>query len=381
MDYQAENCIEILKKLIAFETVNPPGNEKWAADYLAELLTPYGFRCTVQDLGENRANLIAETGSEDGPELMLNGHLDVVPVSDGWTSNPFEAFFRGGRLYGRGSADMKGGVAAMCSAAMQYVRENGAPQRGRLKLLFVADEESSNLGIRSYLKAHRPGTWAVIGEPTDLRIAVAHRGVSRDYIELHGKARHAALPETEESAVTKAARAIRAMESINRRLSAYTHEVLPSPSIAVTMLDGYEKDNVVPETVRLLLDFRILPRMTHEAVEEILRTGMEQEGIRGYKVVPHFYMPGGETPSSDPFVKLCLEAKSETCETDGEELPCAFDASCEQCFLVEQGVKTIICGPGSLSEAHTANEFTEVWQVEKAKEIYRGIIHKAFASA
>lgn len=380
MDHQAENCIEILKKLISLPTVNPPGNEKWAADYLAELLEPCGFRCTVQDLGENRANLIAEAGNEEGPELMLNGHLDVVPVSDGWTSNPFEATLREGRLYGRGSADMKGGVAAMCSAAMQYVRENGAPTRGKLKLLFVADEESSNLGVHSYLQEHRPGTWAVIGEPTDLKIAIAHRGVSRDYIDLHGMARHAALPETEESAVTKTARAIHAIERINRKLIAYRHEVLPPPSIAITMINGYEKDNVAPETVRLLLDFRILPGMRHEDVQEILRAGLEQEGIGGYTMAPHFYMPGGETASSDPFVKLCLEAKREVCGSDGEERPCAFDASCEQCFLVEQGVKTIICGPGSLSEAHTANEFTDVQQVEKAQEIYQSILYKAFAS-
>lgn len=378
MDKYAENCIEVLKRLISFQTVNPPGNEKWAADYLAELLEPHGFRCTVQDLGENRANLIAEVGNEEGPELMLNGHLDVVPVSEDWMGNPFEAAFREGRLYGRGSADMKGGVAAMCSAAMQYVEEEGAPKKGKLKLLFVADEESSNLGLHSYIRQYRPGTWAIIGEPTNLKIAIAHRGVSRDYIDLHGFARHAALPETEESAVTKTAGAIRAIEEINQKLSAYTHEVLPSPSIAVTMIDGYEKDNVVPGTVRLLLDFRILPGMSHKAVQEILRTGLEQEGIQGYGLVPHFYMPGGEISSSDPFVRLCLDAKRDVCSCESEESPCAFDASCEQCFLVEQGVKTIICGPGSLSEAHTANEFTDVRQVEKAQEIYRSIIHRIF---
>ena len=378
MQKDEKDCIEILKKLIAFNTVNPPGNEKPAAVYLAELLGKYGFHCRVQDLGSNRANLIAEAGAKDGPEFMFNGHLDVVPASGDWKTNPFEAVIKDGKIYGRGSSDMKGGVAAMCSAAIRYIQHEGAPTHGKLKLLFVTDEESSNLGEHSYFAEYKPGTWAVIGEPTDLKVAVAHRGVSRDYVDLYGAARHAALPEIGESAVTKAARTILAIKEISQSLSKRKHEVLPPPGIAVTMLNGYEKDNVVPEKVRLLLDFRILPNMSHDEVIKILKSGLKEQGIEGYELVPHFFMPGGEIAVSDPFVSLCLDAKKESIGCEPEEGPCAFGASGEQCFLTERGVKAVICGPGSLAQAHTIDEFTTEEQVRKAQEFYEALLKKVF---
>ena len=112
---------KILEKLVSFETVSPPGNEAEAASYLANLLTAFGLQCRVQELGNDRANLIAVLdGKEPGPELMLNGHLDVVPAQGLWSSDPFEVkYSEDGKLFGRGTADMKGGVAAMCAAAME----------------------------------------------------------------------------------------------------------------------------------------------------------------------------------------------------------------------------------------------------------------------
>lgn len=374
MKEQASDCIAILKDLISINTVNPPGNEKPAADYLAGLLTPYGFRCQVQDLGENRANLIAELGGQEGPELMFQGHLDVVPAIGDWRTDPFQAVMQGDRLYGRGSSDMKGGVAAMCEAAIETARRGG-PGKGRLKLLFVADEECSNLGTLSYLEKYGVGDYAVIGEPTGLRVAVAHRGVSRDYIDLLGEQRHAALPAAAEDAVSKASKAIQAVRRLGEEFEAWKHEVLPPPSIAVTMIQGYEKDNVVPGRVRLLLDFRILPGMSHDEVGRLLDEGLRREGIRDYKRSLHFYMPGGELSAQDDFVKLCAEARKRLPDRDEEaDGPCAFDASCEQCFLVEHGVKAVICGPGSISQAHTVGEYTSEKQVRDAVVLYQEII-------
>lgn len=366
--------ISILKDLIRIDTVNPPGNEKNAAVYLAELLEPYGFRCQVQDLGDNRANLIAEIGGTEGPELQLNGHLDVVPVTGEWETDPFAAVVDGDRIYGRGSADMKGGIAAMCEAAIRIALEGG-PGKGRLKLLFVADEECSNLGTRYYLEHCKEGDYAIIGEPTDLRIAVAHRGVSRDCIDLIGTERHAALPEEEEDALSLAARSILAFRNLNGRLKERTHKILPAPSVAVTMVQGYEKDNVVPERVRLLLDFRILPGMTHEEVDRILDETLKDESIPNYEKRLHFYMPGGEIAADDPFVMQCLEVRKQILGGDTKEnVPFAFEATCIQCFLEQSGIRTIICGPGSIHQAHTAGEYTSEEQVRKAADLYEAIV-------
>ena len=365
------DAINLLNQLVSFDTTSPPGNERPAAVYLADILKPYGFTCEIQELGDNRANLIAVMG--EGPELMLNGHLDVVPAQGQWSADPFKVVNRNGRLYGRGTADMKGGIAAMCEAAIRTAK-NGGPRRGRLKLLFVADEECSNLGTRKYLETHPASDYAIIGEPTGLEIAIAHRGVSRDYIDLHAPARHAALPPFGWDSIKKAGIAIRAVDSMNGELKAMNHEVLPPPGISITMIQGYEKDNVVPGTVRLLCDFRILPGMSQSQAEKILMAGLEKAGLKDCSISPHFYMPGGELPSDRPFVELCLKERNRILGLAGK--PQAFDASCEQCFFVEHGTQALICGPGNLSKAHTVDEYTKEEEIRKAVELYEGIINR-----
>lgn len=368
------DAIEILEKLIQFQTVSPPGNEAPAAEFLGEYLKTKGFQVEIQRLGNNRANLIAWIGNE-GPELMLNGHLDVVPAVGEWEYPPFSMTRSKGRLYGRGSADMKGGVAAMCEAALRYAAEE-SQKRGRLKLLFVADEECSNLGTHAYLKQYKGPDYAVIGEPTNLEICIAHRGVSRDYINLHEPSRHAALPHGQLDVIEATEYALHALREMNRELEERKHEVLPAPSIAVTMIQGYEKDNVVPGDVRILTDFRILPGMGHQEVLDILNEGLRKRNIKDYTISPHFYMPGGQISSKDPFVALCLQERNRLLKN--ESVPKAFGASCEQCFLEEAGAKVLICGPGSLEQAHTVDEYTEENQVRTAVDLYLRIIHQVF---
>ncbi len=365
------DSIEILKHLIEIDTTNPPGNERNAAVYLSQLLEPYGFVCEIQELGDNRANFIASLGIKSVPELVMNGHLDVVPATGEWKTEPFRLSSHGKRLYGRGTSDMKGGIAAMCEAAIR-IAKSGGPVHGKLKLLFVADEECSNLGTESYLKKFAPGDYVVIGEPTLLKVAVAHRGVSRDYIDFKGKARHAALLSEEESSIEQTAKAIVAVKKINEKLQTWSHEVLPPPSIAITMLKAYEKDNIIPAVSRLLLDFRILPGMDKEKVYELLDQGFAEAGLGNYEKIPHFYMPGGEISIEDPFVKLCLKEREKVLGDRVE--PCAFEASCEQCFFTERGAKAVICGPGDISQAHTLNEYIEEQQVRQAADLYESIM-------
>lgn len=375
--------LDILRDLVSINTVNPPGNERAAAVYLKELLEPAGFLCTVQELGDGRANFIAKLGREDGVELIFNGHLDVVPAVGHWDTNPFELCESGDgkKVYGRGVCDMKGGVAAMCRAALAIARAGG-PERGMLKLLFVADEEDANRGARAYLRdiwdaemgdgdGKSDPVYAVIGEPTNLEVAVAHRGVARSYVDIRGAARHAALPEDGHSSIEKLPDVLRVISEVNRELGKRTHPVLPPPGISITMVDAYEKDNVVPGKVRLLTDFRILPDMGYGEAEEILRNALHGAGIEHVEIRNHFFMPGGEINPDDEFVTRCCEIAGRM--EDRTSKPQAFDASCEQCFLMEAGMKAVILGPGSLEQAHTRNEFLEVEQLERAAVIYEEI--------
>lgn len=361
--------LEIFEALMAQNTINPPGNEKRGALCLKEIFDREGIPCEVQDLGDNRANFIASFGEGD-KILEYSGHLDVVPCVGNWQHTAIGTTEEGELIYGRGACDMKGGVAAMCSAAISMFRDK-TPLNGQIRLTFVADEEDANLGMHAFLDSHKAATYTILGEPTDLHVAIAHRGVGRYYIDLLGHACHAALRSTEETAVAKAARAVMAIEDLNKQLESMTHDVLPSPSIVVTMVQGYEKDNVVPGKVRLLVDFRVLPGMTESQTRKLVQDALDAHGIVGFELTKHFFMPGGEVAQAHPFVSACVEQAEKLNER--KEAPQAFGASCEQCFLVEAGSATVIIGPGSLDQAHTVDEFVEKAQLLRAAKLYREI--------
>lgn len=361
--------LEIFEALMAQDTINPPGNEKRGALCLKEVFDREGIPCEVQDLGDNRANFIASFGEGD-KILEYSGHLDVVPCVGDWQHTAIGTTEEGDLIYGRGACDMKGGVAAMCSAAISMFRDK-TPLNGQIRLTFVADEEDANLGMHAFLDSHKAATYTILGEPTDLHVAIAHRGVGRYYIDLLGHACHAALRSTEETAVAKAARAVMAIEDLNKQLESMTHDVLPSPSIVVTMVQGYEKDNVVPGKVRLLVDFRVLPGMTEPQTRKLVQDALDAHGIVGFELTKHFFMPGGEVAQAHPFVSACVEQAEKLNER--KEAPQAFGASCEQCFLVEAGSATVIIGPGSLDQAHTVDEFVEKAQLLRAAKLYREI--------
>lgn len=361
--------LEIFEALMAQDTINPPGNEKRGALCLKEIFDREGIPCEVQDLGNNRANFIASFGEGD-KILEYSGHLDVVPCVGDWQHTAIGTTEEGELIYGRGACDMKGGVAAMCSAAISMFRDK-TPLNGQIRLTFVADEEDANLGMHAFLDSHKAATYTILGEPTDLHVAIAHRGVGRYYIDLLGHACHAALRSTEETAVAKAARAVMAIEDLNKQLESMTHDVLPSPSIVVTMVQGYEKDNVVPGKVRLLVDFRVLPGMTEPQTRKLVQDALDAHGIVGFELTKHFFMPGGEVAQAHPFVSACVEQAEKLNER--KEAPQAFGASCEQCFLVEAGSATVIIGPGSLNQAHTVDEFVEKAQLLRAAKLYREI--------
>ena len=368
MEYD-QLTMEIFCKLMEQDTVNPPGNEMRGAMYLKEVFDRENIPCEIQDLGNNRANFIAQIGSGK-PVLEFGGHLDVVPCVGEWHYEKIGATEEGPLLYGRGACDMKSGVAAACATVISLHREK-VPLHGTIRLTFVADEEYANLGMHAFLKNHSSADFTVLGEPTLLHTAVAHRGVARFYIDLHGRACHAALRNQEMTAVSCAARAIMAIEKMNQELLSISHPVLPSPSVVVTQVEGYEKDNVVPGKVRLLTDFRILPGMTEEMARGLLIRALDEAGITHYTLEKRFFMLGGEVPTSHPFVNRCCEIVSSV--RGSEEKPCAFDASCEQCFLVEAGSVAVILGPGSLEQAHTVDEFVEKQQLLDATRIYRKI--------
>lgn len=366
--------VDILKKLISYNTTNPPGNEADIAGWIAGYLQPYGFEVEMPSCGENRSSVIAKLKLGEGPKLVLNGHLDVVPAGDGWDQDPFTPVIMDGRLYGRGSADMKGGVAAMIYAAEKIagMRQNLA---GELCLVFVADEEIVNKGTISCRHGWIDADWVVIGEPTEMQIEIAHKGTARFEIVLSGRSCHSSMPWKGVNAVEKAAKVIGAIQEYDNSLRHITHPLLSRPSIAVTMIQGGEKDNIIPGQCTVSVDYRMIPGDTGLAVEKRLTEYMEeikaQDKDFDYAIHRYINLEPGEIQAGHPFVKKAEAVYADT--LNRKPTIRDFPATCEQVLFTREGIPAIVLGPGSVEQAHIRNEYVEVSQLEEAAKYYEAL--------
>ena len=367
---------DLLKKLIAFDTSNPPGKELECAEYLAGILGEAGFETQIQLMPEDpgRANVIAAIGNPKGKKLIYNGHIDVVPASEGWTSDPFTAEIRDGRLYGRGACDMKGGVAAMSCAAAALAKEGFHFDGGQLILVFVCDEELHDLGVKHYIQSEQfvKADFAVISEPSSLCCCIAHRGVVRYRLSVLGRSCHAGVPQNGINAITNTGYAILALEELAKRVGARTHEVLPSPTLTMTMISGGTKDNIVPGQVDISIDRRMLPDEDWESCMEEIREELESVRARvagfDYRLEPYVSVNAGYIPPDSELVKICNRVFEET--FGRKTVNRDFTGCNDQNFFVRAGVPTLVFGPGNLDQAHTVDEYVDVGELEQCTEFF-----------
>ena len=320
----------LLQQMIQIETVNNPGNEKDLALYLEKIFSSNGFAPIVQDLGGNRANFIVDIGNDQGPLLIFNGHLDVVPAIGNWSHPPFEGFSDGDKIYGRGAADMKGGLASMIEAFVQLA-PIAHEFKGRLRLLFVADEESLNKGFYHY-STHIPQTrntsaFAIIGEPTELRICRGHLGVERYWVHFHGKSAHSSKPEGGVNAIGMASTFFKAIEDYHKVLRTHL-SCFGSPSCAVTLIEGGEKMNSIPAECKIMIDRRTIPGETSESVmAEVSEVVSKAFGSASdmVEIEPYFSMLPGELPENNALVQIAF-ASQKQCGIS--PVITSFDAGC-----------------------------------------------------
>jgi acetylornithine deacetylase/succinyl-diaminopimelate desuccinylase family protein len=363
--------IMVLRELIEINTVNPPGGEAAAAEYLAALLSPLGFETEIQTIAPGRANLIASLHCGDGPVAALSGHLDVVAAdAELWQSDPFTLSLRDGRFYGRGTADMKGGISAMVAAAREAA-EHRRELRGVLQLLFVADEEVNTAGTLAFLAAGgRPG-WVVIGEPTGLDVCVAHRGVIRYSLRFMGQGGHAGRPEKTRNPLYDASRFVLEVERQNLSLAEAKHSLLPPPTIAVTLFEGGRQSNSIPGSCTVTVDRRTLPgEDKHQILREmdslLATAGLQPGDARVFVDVPAG-SPVPEGRIGDRCAAILIEMGIKSRLRD-------FDACGDLFAFTRSGVDCVIAGPGSLSQAHGTDEFVDAGELALAREFYRRLI-------
>lgn len=274
----ALELVDLSKSLIGFRTEIPPGNEEGCArfihDYLADLHIQ-GAELLLDKFEPGRANLVARFGPSE-PGLLLGGHIDVVPAGDesAWSSPPFKGTVRGGRLYGRGAADMKTGVAAILKAIEAKARA-GKLRRG-LTFVATAGEEVGFEGIKAIfarkLIPEGAAKFGVMGEPTSLRPIRAHKGLADFRVTVKGKSGHASRPDMGVNAIEKCADIVQAISAWERTLTKAPDADL-GPTIATpTVVHGGTKSNVTPDTCELIVDSRWIPKHGTAFVEKGLKS-------------------------------------------------------------------------------------------------------------
>lgn len=355
----APDLLHMLGDLIAIPSISctdpdlDQGN-RGVIEQLASWLEPLGFACEIMEVAPGKANLIATLGRGPGG-LVLAGHTDTVPWDQGrWQHNPFRLSEADGRLYGLGTADMKGFFPLAIEAARAFL---GTPLRAPLILLATCDEECSMSGARALVAAGRPkARFAVIGEPTSGRPLRMHKGVMMERIVIEGRSGHSSDPALGASALD-------AMTAVLGELVRYRGELqaryrnpafsVPTPTLNLGCIHGGDNPNRICPRCELQFDLRPLPGMDMDELRQHIRQRLAplapQFGV-SLSVEPIFAgTPALETPADSPLVQAVERLTGHRAEA------AAFGT--EGPFLQQLGMDTLIYGPGGIEQAHQPDEY------------------------
>ena len=346
--------------------------EAAAAALVAERMRGFGWTPVVEEATPGRPNVVAVVeGGLPGPTLLFEGHTDVVTEGDpaDWSRDPFGGEIAGGRLYGRGAADMKGGVAAMLYAAAALAAAGPFP--GRLLVAALADEEGLMLGVKDFVRrGHAAGVAAaIVCEPEGGEVCVAQKGAIRALVDVRGRMAHGAMPQHGVNPIPPLADVVRRCRELEAALQAEAgaHPLLGVPYVTPTLLEAGSPDqlNVIPGRARLGLDIRTTPAVDHPALLARL------EGLCGeagsLTVVDD--RPATETPAWHPVVRALVEAH-EAVRGAPPPLGGVPGATDGTILWRDAGVPIVTCGPGGKWIAHQVDEFVEVDDLVAYAEVY-----------
>lgn len=367
------DALDLTRELIRFDTINPPGNEQACAKHLGAILERAGFDLTYHDFGEGRVNMVARKGGVgDRLPICFTGHVDTVPLGLAeWSQDPFAADISDGMVFGRGSSDMKSGVAAFCVAAERLAdRLDGTPG---VVLVITAGEETGCDG--AYDLARKPDALGdagaiVVAEPTANRPFVGHKGALWLRAATSGKTAHGSMPEKGDNAVYRAARAISQLEDFDFNVA--RHDVLGAPTLNVGTVEGGININSVPDRAAIGVDIRTIPTQRHAEIRSQLSSYLGDD-ISIDTVVD---VEGVWTDPGDAWIRQVYDVM--TPYTDEpitvEAAPYFTDASALTPAMGEP--PTVILGPGEPSMAHQTDEYCRCDRIEQATDAYEEIIRR-----
>ncbi|MDN0073588.1 acetylornithine deacetylase [Crenobacter sp. SG2303] len=366
---------QLLSRLVGFDTTSRLSNRElidWVVDYLATL--GVAAQLSYSEDGQ-KANLFARVGSVDVPAIVLSGHTDVVPVDgQAWSSEPFHVVERDGRLYGRGTADMKGFIACALALLPEAVAR---AERGELvvplALALSYDEEVGCLGVHTLVAdLKRRGekvAGCIVGEPTSMQPVVAHKGIAHYKVCVTGREAHSSLTPLGVNAIEYAARLITFVRELADREASGGRQValydVPYTTLQTGLVHGGIAGNIVPRDCEFLIECRWLPGERHERFIEALQGEAERLLIEMRKVAP-------EASITVENVVHCPAFEADA----ASEVRCHVDALCDHAkgsgvaysteagVFQQAGIPAVVCGPGSIREAHRPDEYVEIAQLQ-----------------
>jgi acetylornithine deacetylase len=362
---------EMLERLVAFNTVSSRSN-KLLIDHVADYLAGHGIIAKTQTSPDGaKADLIATIGPNEPGGVILSGHTDVVPVEgQDWQSDPFAMRAEGGRLYGRGTADMKGFIAVALALVPEFL---AARLRRPLHLVLSYDDEVGCLGapglIKRYQRDFLEASAAIIGEPTNMKLANAHKGISAFETHITGKPAHSSNPDAGVSAIAAAAELVGFLQSLAADFKARGGDARftpPHATLSVGTMVGGNAINIIPENCTLGWECRsvtgdeadeALARTETHCAESLLpamRAHAPEAAIETIRLanVPPLRSGGGN--AAEELVRRLT----------GQNEAGVISFAAEAGLFQEAGIDAVICGPGSISQAHQANEYIEIAQLD-----------------
>ena len=376
--------LDILTRLIAFDTTSRNSNLEliaWVEDFLRQR----GIASRrVANADGTKANLYASIGPDVAGGVVLSGHTDVVPVDDQpWSSDPWVLSERGGKLYGRGTADMK----AFIALALAHVDEARAAALKRpIVLAFSYDEEIGCLGAPALIaelaaQANKPSA-VIVGEPTSMKVVSAHKGVRSFIVEVTGREGHSSLPDQGVSAVMEAVKLMSLVADMSEEARALTHPHFkpPGPTMTIGKVDGGTASNILARRCSFIWDCRCPEMAQGDAIERRFRAVAAEVDASIKARAPE----GGVTitrRSNTPGLTIERDSEAEVLARaltgDNETRAVAYAA--EAGLFQRAGMPAIICGPGSIEQAHQPDEWIERTQIEEGAAFMRRLIARLSA--